>query len=61
MTVRFQVAPGERVETPSGSVLAAGTEVTAAMLHGNPNEPAWRLLKELVDSGRVLEADAQIP
>lgn len=57
MTVRFQVAPGESVKTPSGSVLEAGTQVTAAMLHGKQDEPAWRVLKELVDSGRVLEAD----
>jgi len=57
MTVRFQVAPGESVTTPAGLVLVAGSEVTAAMLHGKPDEPAWRVLKELVDSGRVLEAD----
>ena len=58
MTVRFQVAPGASVTTPSGRVLVAGTEVTAAMLHGKPDVPAWKGLKDMVETGVVLEADS---
>ena len=57
MTVRFAVAPRCAVTTPSGRAISAGLEVRASDLHGS-SEPAWRLLRELVDAGRVLEADS---
>ena len=56
MTVRFAVAPRCAVTTPAGKVIGAGSEVRTSDLHGG-SEPAWRVLKALVDSGRVLEAD----
>ena len=55
---RFAVAPRCAVTTPWGKVITAGCEVRASDLHGQPNAPAWRLLRDLVHSGRVLEADS---
>ncbi|MGC4094910.1 MAG: hypothetical protein QM756_44730 [Polyangiaceae bacterium] len=60
--VPYAVAPRQRVVTASGQVIVAGQEVTEAMLVGAVDSakravPAWRVLRDLVASGRVLEAD----
>ena len=55
--VRFAVAPGCVVTTPSGVVLPEGTELGAALLHGHPHHAGWSLLEQHVIAGRVLEAD----
>jgi hypothetical protein len=55
-TVRFAVAPRDAVTTPAGKIITAGSEIRASDLHGG-SEPAWRMLRDLVEAGRVLEAD----
>ena len=55
--VRFAVAPGCSLATPSGVVLSAGTEVTVGMLHGHPHHAGWVLLERYVTAGDVLEAE----
>ncbi|MGC4088329.1 MAG: hypothetical protein QM756_10600 [Polyangiaceae bacterium] len=61
--VPYAVAPRQQVVTASGKTIGTGQEVTEAMLVGAVDSakravPAWRVLRDLVSAGIVLEADS---